>query len=78
MSDLTASGCGCGSANNCGCGSSGSICGNWIWILILLFCCGGNNSLRSGCDDSCDNGCGNWIWILILLFCCCGNNGRCC
>ena len=34
MSELTASQCGCCEQKNNGCGS-------WIWILILLFCCGG-------------------------------------
>ena len=46
MSDLTATNCGC---NNV---TSNNGCGSWIWILILLCCCGGNN----GCG--CDNGCG--------------------
>ena len=39
---------------------------SWIWILILLFGCG-------GCDNNDNNCC--WIIILLLLFCGCGNNG---
>ncbi|MDY2628658.1 MAG: chorion class high-cysteine HCB protein 13 [Lachnospiraceae bacterium] len=73
MSDLAATNCGGGCSfndndNRCG-------CGNLIWILILLFCCG-NGSFFGG---DCDNGCGNnsCLWILILLFCCGGFGGGC-
>ncbi len=72
MSDLAATNCGCG----CGCENSNTTggCCNWIWIILLLSCCG-------GCGN---NSC---MWILILLLCCggcgngtnflngCGNNG---
>lgn len=70
MSDLAATNCGCGceTRNNGG-------CGNIIWIILLLSCCGG-----WGNNNSC--GCGGWgndscIWIILLLFCCggWGNNG---
>ncbi len=77
MSDLTATHCGCN--NTC---ATNNGCGSWIWILILLSCCGnygdncgcgggffGGNSLFGGGD----NNCCSWIWILILLSCCCNN-----
>lgn len=73
MSDLAATQC-CN--NDCGCSTRNNGF-SWIWILILLSCCGGcgNNSGwglgRSGDDDCC------WIIILILLFCGCGNNNCC-
>ncbi|MEE0885098.1 MAG: chorion class high-cysteine HCB protein 13 [Faecalimonas sp.] len=66
MSDLNATNCGCVNerSNNCGCGFGNNSC---IWIILLLFCCGGNSwgSNRGGCDDSC-------LWIIILLFFCGG------
>lgn len=69
MSDLTATGCGCNSVNN-GCG-----CNSFIWIIILLFCCGGcGNGMMGRGDDNCGCGCDSIIWIIILLFCC-NNNG---
>ena len=61
MSELTASQCGCCEQKNNGCGS-------WIWILILLFCCG-------GCVNN--NGC-EWIIILLILCNCCGGNHSFC
>ena len=74
MSDLAATNCGCGCDNNTpSCG-----CGNLIWIILLLCCCGGWG--HNGCGNSCgfDNSC---IWIILLL-CCCGgwggNGGFCC
>lgn len=69
MSDLAATNCGCGceTRNNGG-------CGNIIWIILLLSCCGG-----WGNNNSCGGGWGNdsCIWIILLLFCCggWGNNG---
>lgn len=73
MSDLTATHCGCNNVSNNGCGS-------WIWIIILLFCCNGNNGCGLG-GDMCNNnnGCDSIIWIILLL-CCCGNNNNngCC
>ena len=80
MSDLTATNCGCannscGSANNSGFGSC-------IWIILLLFCCGGN-----GCGNGCGNGimggnnndCCEWLIWILLLSCFCGNgNGNGC
>ena len=68
MSDLAATNCGCGCDDNCG--RNGSCCGNnWIWILILLFGCGG---CGNGCDS--DNNC---CLLILLLLCCggCGNGG---
>ena len=52
MSDLTATGCGCGTSANNGCG-----CGNnsIIWIILLLSCCGGcgcGGSLFGGNDNA--------------------------
>ena len=55
MSDLTATNCGCN--NRCGC-NNGLFGGSCIWIILLLFCCGGNgNGLFGGCGNDCDNGC---------------------
>ncbi|MCM1183724.1 MAG: chorion class high-cysteine HCB protein 13 [Roseburia sp.] len=76
MSDLTASNCGCNNTNSL----SDNGC-SWIWILILLSCCGGcGNGLfgNSGCGCNDNNGCSNWIWLLILLSFCGGwGNGNC-
>src|SRR5699024_9346132 len=65
MSDLAATSC-CN--NDCGCGVD--TCGgnnSWLWIIILLFLCGGcgnnNGFLNSGDDCSC-------IFIILLLMCC--------
>lgn len=77
MSDLTATHCGCNNASP----ASNNGCASWIWILILLSCCGGNGD---GCGNGGgffggnsffggDNNCCSWIWILILLSCCCNN-----
>ena len=86
MSDLTATNCGCNTSttygnNGCGCGN------NFIWIILLLSCCGGNNGLfggGNGCGNSCGNGCGmgfgggnscEWlIWILLISCFCGGGN----
>lgn len=74
MSDLAATGC-CN--NDCGCGME--TCGgnnSWLWILILLFCCGGwgnNTGNNGGCGCGLGRGddCGCIIPILLIL-CCCG------
>lgn len=70
----------------CLCGGNGvagtSTGGSWIWILILLFCCGGcggSNGIGgifggNGCGCGNDSDC-SWIIILILLLCCCGGCG---
>lgn len=72
MSDLTATNCGCGN-NSCGNNS----CGNFIWIILLLCLCGGNDGgcgMMGGCgNNSNNNGCEWLIWILLLS--CCGGNG---
>ncbi|MGL5437370.1 MAG: chorion class high-cysteine HCB protein 13 [Lachnospiraceae bacterium] len=68
MSDLAATNCGCGCERN----ERGG-CGNFIWIILLLCCCGGND-----CDNGfggCGNGCGGDFILIILLLCCCGGNG---
>lgn len=74
MSDLAATGCGCGSGNGLSCGNGS--CGALLWFLILSCACGGEggifgNSLfgGNGCGDSCGCGCGgnNWLWIIILI-----------
>lgn len=65
MSDLTATNCGGG------CNSFDGGC-NCIWIiLILLFCCGGNNGF--GCGNNNDCSC---IWIILILLCCYGDRDR--
>lgn len=71
MSDLTATGCGCGSSVNNG--NNG--CCSIIWILLLLSCCGGCGG-NSGFFNGGDNNCGcDIIWIILLLSCCGGGNG---
>lgn len=74
MSDLAATGCGCGSGNGLSCGNGS--CGALLWFLILSCACGGEggifgNSLfgGNGCGDGCGCGCGgnNWLWIIILI-----------
>lgn len=65
MSDLAATNCN----TSCDRGSSWGWGNNsCLWIIILLFLCGGNSCW--GNNDGC--GCDSIIWILILL-CCCGN-----
>lgn len=55
------------------CAGNNSVGGNWLWILILLFCCGGcGNGFVGG--TNCENGDCSWIIILILLLFCCGGN----
>lgn len=77
MSDLTATHCGCNNAVN-----NNSGCGSWIWILILLSCCGGCGNSGDGCGigglcgGGNGGGCDSIIWILVLL-CCCGGNSFC-
>ncbi len=81
MSDLSATNCGCN--NNCGNTFGNNGC-NWIWIILLLSCCGGcgnngilgGNSCGCGCDNN-NNSCEWLIWIL-LISCFCGNNNSCC
>ena len=63
MSDLSATGCGCGGVTPFMGGNS------MIWIIILLLFCGGDGFGRSGCGGG-----DNILWILILL-CCCGGGG---
>lgn len=74
MSNLTSSNCGCGNSN-------GIFGGNCIWILLLLFCSGGNGcgcgngcgsgfSLMNGDNNSCD-----WLIWILLISCICGGNG---
>ena len=57
MSDLSATNCGCGCESNvgrggeCGCGFSNNNC---LWIILLLFCCGGcGNGGCGGFDCGC-------------------------
>lgn len=80
MSDLTATHCGCNESPSNGCGS-------FIWIIILLFCCGGNGGgigggCGGGCNSGCNSGCGNGSGcdsiFLILILLCCGGNGSFC
>ena len=74
MSDLAATGCGCGGSPISGSGNRS--CNVLLWILILSCACGGEggifgNSLfgGNGCGDGCGCGCGgnNWLWIIILI-----------
>ena len=69
MSDLAATGCGssCGNSN-CGCGN------NFIWIILLLCCCNGENGLLGSgdCGCGCEGNNNSCLWIIILLFCCGG------
>lgn len=44
MSDLSATNCGCG----CEEVRSNGGCGNFLWIIILLSCCGGCNGFGNG------------------------------
>ena len=84
MSDLSAANCGCNNNNSCGCVSNSS-CGknscSWLWIIILLSCCGNGNGILGGnsCGDNCGNNnncCDIIIWLLLLsCFCGNGNNG---
>ena len=77
MSDLSATNCGCGcesgvgrTGGECGCGFGNNSC---LWIILLLFCCG-------GCGSNFGGGCGNdsCLWIILLLFCCGGfGSGGC-
>ena len=86
MSDLTATNCGCN--NSCGCGNNNGILGggnSCIWIILLLFCCGGNGCGNGNGILGGNNGCGNnnsccdWIiWIILLSCFCGGNNNSCC
>lgn len=69
MSDLEATGCGCGVLG----GGNGS-CNALLWFLILSCACGGDRNggglggfFGGGCG--CNDGCGgnNFIWIIILI-----------
>ncbi len=65
MSDLAnCGGCGFGGGNN-----------SCIWIILLLFLCGGNNGCGNGGFGGGDSCC-EWIIILLILCSCCGNNSR--
>lgn len=71
MSDLAATSCGC---NSC---DGGNGCSCIIWIILILFCCGGNNGF-GGFGNSCGgDDCGCIIWILLILFLCGGNGFGC-
>lgn len=75
MSDLAATNCGCGCDNGCDNGSGaaffgGNSCSCILWIIVLMYFCGGNTYGNNGC------GCGdNSCLLLILLLLCCGGNG---
>jgi len=58
------------------CVSNNNIGGSWIWIIILLFLCGGcgNGFIGGENNENCEC---SWIIILILLLCCCGNSNHC-
>lgn len=69
MSDLSATNCGCGCERNERSGFGNNSC---LWIILLLFCCGGCGNGFGGNNNGCGDSC---IWIILLLFCCggCGN-----
>ncbi len=82
MSDLTATNCGCNDSCGCASAQNNGGCNSWIWIILLLFCCNGNNGC--GCGNSC--GCGSslfggngssceWLIWILLISCFCGNGG---
>lgn len=81
MSDLTANNCGCNTAanNSCGFGFGGN---NFIWIILLLSCCGNGDSGCGGGLLGGNSGCGNnscdWLIWILLISCFCGNNNGCC
>lgn len=75
MSDIAATNCGC----ECSGGNNG--CGNLIWILLIMCCCGNGcggceHSGSCGCGFGGNNGC-DWIWIILLLNCCGGSRSFC-
>lgn len=80
MSDLTAANCGC----NNGCGNTFSntfsnSC-NWLWIILLFSCFGGNGGLFSnnGCGRNNENNSCEWLIWILLISCLSGNNDSCC
>lgn len=87
MSDLTATNCGCNDSCGCAGAQNNNGCNSCIWIILLLFFCGGNNGCgNNGCgNNGCgilgggNNGCCDWIIWILLLSCFCGNgNGSGC
>ncbi len=73
MSDLAATGCGCGCSMPDSCNNG---CNILLWVLILSCICGGDSGVFGGsffggggsgcgCSDGC--GCNSWIWIIILI-----------
>jgi len=72
MSDLTATNCGSG----CNGGFGGNGCGNLIFLILLLTCCGNGSGILGGGDCGCGGsgmfGDNNCLWILLLLFFCGG------
>ena len=57
MSDLSATNCGCGCERNERSGFGNNSC---LWIILLLFCCGGCGNGFSGNNNGCGDSC---IWI---------------
>ena len=71
-----------GMASNCCCEPTrGAFAGsNWIWILLILFCCGGFGSGSgpgSVLGDNLFRGDPPWILMLAVLYCCCSRRGCC-
>lgn len=73
MSDLSATGCGCGTSN-----ASNNGCSSIIWIILLLSCCGGYGNGSSLFNGGSDCGCDSIIWILLILSCCGNGNSLGC
>ncbi|MDD3403170.1 MAG: chorion class high-cysteine HCB protein 13 [Hespellia sp.] len=73
MSDLSATNCGCGCDSGNGLFGGSNSC---LWIIILLFCCGGcgGNGFGKGGDCGGNDSC---LWIILLLLFCGGNDCGC-
>ena len=69
MSDLSATNCGCNNSCNTNSGTGN----NFLWIILLLSCCGGNGLFGNGCGGNNNSCCESIIWLLLLSNCSGGN-----